>query len=254
MLPEERHMRIVDQINREGAVTVKALSEQYGVTPDMIRKDLTKLEKQGLIKKSHGGAVRVRTAARDFQVEDRIGKNIPQKQKIASRALELIEDGDVIFLDISTSNIELAKLLADRCQNIVIVTNMIKILQILMEAGCKKLIFLGGTLSDKREGFVGTLTNQQIGQFRFDKAFLGVVGVDLAENRVATYDPEDGGTKNAVMKNSIRSYMMLESRKLEEDGLYWYAKVSDFTGAVMEKEMDAEIAKKAEKYNLEWYS
>ena len=254
MLPEERLMLIVEQINQEGAVTVKALSEQYGVTPDMIRKDLTKLEKQGLLKKSHGGAVKVRMAARDFQVEERMGKNNPEKRKIASRALELIEDGDVVFLDISTSNIELARLLVNRFRHVVIVTNMIEIMQLLREAGYKELIFLGGTLSDKREGFVGALTNQQIQQFRFDKAFLGVVGVDLAENKVATYDPEDGITKRTVMGSSRKSYMMLESRKLEEDGQFWYAKVSDFTGAVMEKEPDAEAVKKAVNYSLEWYS
>lgn len=252
MLPEERHNLIVDQVNRDGAVTVKALSAQFGVTPDSIRKDLTKLEKQGLLKKSHGGAIKVRMAAHDFDVDERKIKNIPQKQEIAAKAIELIRDGDVIFLDISTSNIELAKLLLNLNRHVTVVTNMIEIMLVLTVPSNVKLIFLGGTLSDKREGFIGALTNHQIRHFRFDTAFLGVVGVDLDENRVAIYSPDDGSTKMSIMRHSTKSYMMLESRKFEEDGLYWYAKVSDFTGAVMEKDMEPERMKKAKEYGLEW--
>ena len=102
MLARERQNTIVEIVNREGSVRVKNLSKKFGVTEDSIRKDLAHLEKDGMLKKTYGGAVRVRTNSHNRYVSQRIGKNVEEKRVIAKRAYEIIQDGDVIFLDIFT--------------------------------------------------------------------------------------------------------------------------------------------------------
>ncbi len=255
MLAEDRQNMIVSLVNENGSVLVKELSERFKVTEDSIRKDLTLLQKKGLLKKTYGGAVRVRVNAHDLYVKQRRGKNLEEKRKIAKKAAALIEDGDVIFLDTSTSNLELAKLLIEQRKPVTVVTNMIDIMLACCVETKIKLIFLGGTFSDGKDGFVGALTNQQIKSFRFDKAFLGVVGVDLEGNNVTTYMAEDATTKKTVLESSNKSYMMLETRKFAADGNYVYASLDDFSGAimeVMETEVETSMQKQMSCYSVEW--
>ena len=245
MLARERQNTIVEIVNREGSVRVKNLSKKFGVTEDSIRKDLAHLEKDGMLKKTYGGAVRVRTNSHDRYVSQRIGKNVEEKRVIAKRAYEIIQDGDVIFLDISTINIELVK----------VVTNMIDaILIMLYEKDTKtKLIFLGGKLNRGRDGFVGTITNRNISNYQFDKAFMGVVGIEVNRNRVYTYDTEDALTKKSVMEVSNECYMLMEREKLSKDGNYKYAGIDEFTGLIMEESVEGTIMSKLKSYNINIY-
>lgn len=254
MLAEERQNEIVAQVNTNGSVLVKELSEQFGVTEDSIRKDLTLLEKKGKLKKTYGGAVKIRVNVHDFYVSQRKGKNIEEKQRIAQKAYELIEDGDMIFLDISTSNLELAKLLLQENRRVTVVTNMIEAMMVFMTETNVKLIFIGGIMSNGKDGFVGALSNQEIDKYRFDKAFMGVVGVDLENDRVATYDVEDAVTKSVILTCSDKAYMMLETRKFATDGNYKYARINDFAGGIMEKEPDLSLKKRMEEYSIQWFA
>ena len=252
MLARERQNTIVEIVNREGSVRVKNLSKKFGVTEDSIRKDLAHLEKDGMLKKTYGGAVRVRTNSHDRYVSQRIGKNVEEKRVIAKRAYEIIQDGDVIFLDISTINIELVKLIVEADRPVTVVTNMIDaILIMLYEKDTKtKLIFLGGKLNRGRDGFVGTITNRNISNYQFDKAFMGVVGIDVNRNRVYTYDTEDALTKKSVMEEC---YMLMEREKLSKDGNYKYAGIDEFTGLIMEESVEGAIMSKLKSYNIDIY-
>lgn len=252
MFAEERQNAIVALVNKSGSVRVKDLSEQFEVTEDSIRKDLTLLEKKGLLKKTYGGAMKVRINIHDLDVAQRRDKNIESKRIIAQKAMKLIKDGDMVFLDISTANLELARLLAKSMRNLTVVTNMIDIMMELTSAAAVKLIFIGGTFSRGRDGFVGSVTISQIVNYRFDLAFIGAVGVDLIDNSVATYMVEDGLTKRAVLDASRKAYMMLEVRKLNMDGTYKYAKIDDFTGAVMDAAPPAELAECMREYGVDW--
>lgn len=164
MLAEERQNAIVSQVNLNGSVLVKELSGQFGVTPDSIRKDLTLLEKRGLLKKTYGGAVKLRVNLHDFYASERKHRNVREKQVIAHKALDLIDSGDFIFLDISTANIELAKLLQEARRHLTVCTNMIEVMQLFAvnPAGAVDFLFFGDTMSHFPGGFVGSLTNQEI--------------------------------------------------------------------------------------------
>ena len=238
MLPEERQNMIVQIVNDVGAASVKELSARFAITEDSIRKDLTALQKRGLIRKTYGGAMRVEDELQERYVAQRKGKYTLDKQKIAKKVLRLLRDGELIFLDISTTNIEVAKLLRTSGMSLTIVTNMVDVMLTMAGDEFNKIIFIGGEFGEARSGFVGALTNHEIAKYRFDKAFLGVAGVNVASNSVMTYALDDATTKETIMRCSKQAYMLLETRKLSKDGNFVYSSVDNFYGAIVEKDLD----------------
>lgn len=253
MLARERQSKIVEMVNANGSVLVKELSELYKVTEDSIRKDLTLLEKKGLLKKTYGGAVKNRVNTHELYVSQRKGKNVEEKREIARKAFDLIEEGDVIFLDISTINIELIKLIVEADLKITVVTNMIDVMLSFTAPSETNLVFVGGKLNKGRDGFIGSYTNKQIAEFHFDKAFMGVVGVDLERNKVYTYATDDALTKKTIMDYSEVSYMIMENRKFSREGNYRFASVDDFVGVVLNESPSEKNMEMLKNYDVEIY-
>ncbi|MFV0382084.1 MAG: DeoR/GlpR family DNA-binding transcription regulator [Breznakia sp.] len=250
MFVEERQEMILDLLRENGSVRVKALSEKFGVTPDLIRKDLTTMEEKGLLKKAYGGAVLERVNIHREIVSQRKDVNTKQKVKIARLAFSLIKDGDVVFLDISTNSIEVAVLLQHASKQVSVVTNMIDVMMILAKSQTIKIIFIGGALDYGRDGFVGSVAIQSIQRYRFDIAFVGVVGVDVIEDNVFTYMDNDGITKKAILAGTKSAYMLCESAKFMQSGNYRYAAVSEFTGIITDRKPTKEIMQSVNEYEL----
>lgn len=238
MSQKKRHQQIITKLNIEGQVFVKELASLFGVTEDCIRKDLTLLEKAGKLKRVHGGAINARVNLHHTNVSQRVELYSKEKKVIASKAVNLLEEGYVIFLDISTINLEIAKLIFEKNIAVTIVTNMIDIMQLYRQNSTVRLIFLGGDFNQARDGFVGALTNHLIRKYRFDISLIGVVGIDLEHNVVTTYETNDGLTKKTAINASKRTYMVGESVKLNQDGNYAYATLDNFTGYICEKELE----------------
>ncbi|OCN05940.1 DeoR family transcriptional regulator [Erysipelotrichaceae bacterium MTC7] len=251
MFVEERQALILEQLHKNGKVRVKDLSEQFGVTPDLIRKDLTTMEKKGLLKKAYGGAVLERININRKNASQRKDLNTKDKQEIVKLASQIIKEDQVVFLDVSTSSIELALLLQKQERRIIVVTNMIEVMLILAKSETIKLIFIGGELDFGRDGFVGSTANEEISNYRFDVAFLGVVGIDVFSGSVYTYMNDDGLTKKAVLASSQKAYMLCELDKFNQLGNYRYAGISDFTGIVTSGKPSKEIQKCLIDANLE---
>ena len=251
MLQQERHDQILAKLNLEGRVVVKELSHEFKVTEDCIRKDLSALEKQGLLKRVHGGANQIRRNLHTINVKERIEVNSPEKKLIAQKAVALIEPGTVVFLGISTICLEIAKLIYQRNINVTVVTNMIGIMELFTGECATRLIFIGGDFNQAKDGFLGSLTIEQIKRFKFDLAFIGVVGIDAHEGKVTTYDVDDGLTKQEVINSSKKIYMVAQSAKFELDGNYVFAHLDDFSGYIGEGQLSANIKNRISDYGLE---
>ena len=248
---EERQDAIIEMLARDGKVRVKDLSDKFKVTEDCIRKDLGALEKQGRLKRTYGGAVMLRENIHAVEVSKHRLTDVEAKRRIAQTAMKLINDKDMIFLDISTSNLALAELLAKDRRDLTIVTNMIDVLVILAQNPRIKLIFAGGRINKSRDGFWGAMTMDFISRLKPDVAFLGAVGVDVAENSVSTYDIEDGINKAAIIRVSKKAYVVAESRKLSTDGNYNYATLDTLSGLVTDSMPSDNIRQAAADYGVE---
>ena len=183
MFVKERWEKIIASLHQNGSVRVKELAEQFQVSEDCIRKDLAALEKDGQLKRSYGGAVLKKRNVHKEDVSQRINVNTPQKQKIAREALKLLQDGDMVFLDISTSNIEVAKEIIRQHKKVHVVTNMVEVMRVFQTSCEAVLSFLVEVLSPGKMDLLEVFSvGEQIQNFRFDIAFLGVVGIDPYRN------------------------------------------------------------------------
>ena len=252
MFGEERQNTIVSMVNEKGKVRVKDLSELFQVTEDCIRKDLAALEKAGMLKRAYGGAVRIRITPHEVNVVQRKDKNIEAKRRIAEKALRLIRNDEMIYMDVSTANTELAKLLVSSGLKVTVVTNMIDVMLTLAVPDTKiHTVFIGGTFGPGKDGFMGCMSMEAISHFKFDKAFLGAVGVDLFDNSVSTYAAEDGMTKQSAIAVSKVIYLMLETRKFNTDGTFKYARADDFNGFIVEEKPAEDVLEALKDYSLE---
>lgn len=253
MFVEERHQEIMRLLQEDEKVRVKELSKRFEVTEDCIRKDLASMEAKNLLKRTYGGAVLPDTLhpGHTNLVAKRKDKNIKEKQKIAKKAVKLIHPGDMIFLDTSTTNIELAKEIQKHEMEITVVSCMLDIAQIFSQTKKVKFILLGGEFNRTQNGFLGELTIQMMKKFRFDACFVGVVGADVQQNEVMTYVPEDGIMKHNAMERSRRCYLMMESCKFDFKANYVYTTFDNVDGIICEELPRKEISKRLEEYQVE---
>ncbi|WP_196590335.1 DeoR/GlpR family DNA-binding transcription regulator [Pectinatus frisingensis] len=250
MFVQERREKIIALLETSGKVLVKDLSDYFKVTDDCIRKDLAFLEKKGLLKRAYGGAVTERKNTHQLKAAQR-RVNIAEKKIIAEKAIKLINNGDVVFLDISTINIELVKLIIQQGLKISIITNMIDIMNILQTARTIDMTFIGGTLDSSGDGFIGALAGNIIDKLHFDMAFMGTVGIDIHRKAVYTYKPEDGFTKRKAVDAADKTYVLAETEKFNRSGNFLYAAISDFDVLITEKKLPIQLLKQLEKYNIE---
>jgi DeoR family transcriptional regulator, fructose operon transcriptional repressor len=237
MFLEERYENIINKINEIGRVAVKDLSKEFSVSEDCIRKDLKELEKREELKRVYGGAISVRKHIEIKPINERKSINIEKKRSIAYKALNLIEENDIIFLDVSTINLELAKMLKKEEKNITVFSNMIQIILELSECKNINLICSGGEFNKNVGAFVGTTTNEYIEKFTYDKSFIGVCAVNRETGFISNTHLEEGNTKKTIIENSKKSYIVMEKEKFNYDEFYKFAKIDDIIAIITEDEI-----------------
>ena len=130
---------------------------------------------------------------------------------------------------------------------------MVEVMRVFQTSCEAVLTFLGGSFNRGKDGFIGSLTVEQIKNFRFDIAFLGVVGIDPYQNSVNTYVLEDGYTKKAVLSCTRKAYMLCEGSKFEQEGNYRYAGLDSFTGIILDEKPKKDLEKALKNYELNIY-
>lgn len=250
MTPSKRHEQILEKLRLDGQVRVRQLAQEFKVTEDCIRKDLALLTAENKLQRIHGGAIPARENPHALEPDDRHNLREEEKLKIARKAMKKIRPGMTVFLDISTINLDLAKLIYESRMSVRVVTNMSGVMKIFSAPSQVELVFLGGTLNHAHDGFAGSMTIEQIRRFRFDAAFLGSVGLSLSDRIVSTHDPEDGLTKQAVLEQSDRAYLLSEKDKLSRKGNYHYAAPRDFDAWICEEPLSESEQQQADACNL----
>lgn len=231
---EERYEKIIECIESEGRVTVKALADKFKVTEDCIRKDLRELESRGKLKRVYGGAIIQRSHKDIKPLDERKNINLDKKRKVAISAAKLIEAGEVIFLDVSTNNLEIAKILREKDINLIVITNMLEIVLELKKSNNIRVISIGGEFNKNIGAIVGAAANRYIEKFTFDKSFIGVCGINMETEAISTVDIEDGNTKKTIIECSHKSYLVSEDEKFNYDEFYKFASISDIAGIITE--------------------
>jgi DeoR/GlpR family transcriptional regulator of sugar metabolism len=176
MLVAERWHKIVQLVNDRGSIRVSELSEICQVTEETIRRDLDKLENEGRLLRSHGGAVSInRSSQAETPFRERETTNAEQKQSIAREAIRLIRENERIILDASSTAWYMAQILPDI--PLTVLTNSIKVAIELSSKDKIQVISTGGVLSPGSLSYVGPLAERSLDGYHVDRAFISCKGL-----------------------------------------------------------------------------
>ncbi len=186
---EQRRDKILEMLSNDGKVEVSQLSELFGVSGVMIRRDLTELEKRGLLTRIHGGAVSSYKTYYNMSFSQRSGTNETEKKALASYIANIVEDNDTIMMNAGTTMLYVFRALAMR-KNISIVTNSIAVA--LDAAGNENfnVVLLGGSVNTKYQFTFGDDAQRQLQDYHVDKLILSVDGVSASDGLSTYYNQE----------------------------------------------------------------
>ena len=253
MFIEERHGEILDLLKENGKVNVKDLSKTFNISESMIRKDLQFLEKKGSLKRTYGGAIQIERTLVDEEdfIIKRVQINREAKTEIARRSLDLTHDGDIVFLDSSSTSYLLAKMIINSNKKITVITNMPLLASMIKPDSEQKFIFIGGDYNTLVGGNVGSHAIEEIGKYRCTKCFIGCIGVNMEDGSLTALNSDDSHTKKAIMEVSKESYLFAPSVYFKQDGLYNFANLADFKGIITEVTFNAKAVSALKKYDVE---
>jgi DeoR/GlpR family transcriptional regulator of sugar metabolism len=226
LLAEERRFRIREVLSRERTVTASELIRTLGVTAATVRRDLAALEKEGVLVRSHGGAVS-RTSSTNFQPSyDALGRNNrAEKLAIAREAERLILDGETVFLEGSTTVYELARRLLHR-NRLTVITNSPPILDELQRSGHVSVISTGGELQKDVFYLSGVWAQRALSEIRVDKAVLGVGAIDPSYG-ISTGSQAEAQIKKMILKSARVSIALADHGKFGNQGFAYVGPITD---------------------------
>lgn len=236
MLAIERRAEIMNIIRRDQSVRVNELSDKYNVTEETIRRDLDKLDREGKVKKTYGGAVLIEKASNEQSFSDRLRVNMDQKKRIGSYANALISDGDTIFLDMSTTALEMIKQV-DTSKNITVLTNSVTALVELGKLGNISLIGIGGDYDEGSLSMTGPITHKFIGHYYADKTLFSVKSISK-ERGVMDSKEYLAEVKRCMVSNAREAILLADSSKFDKSALISLVKMTDISKIVTDYQMD----------------
>ena len=176
LFAEERQRAILDQLRRSGKVTVEELTGDFRVSPPTIRTDLSRLEEQGLLRRTHGGAIATGNTLYEPPYAERAVLRQVEKRAIARAAAALVHEGETLLLDAGTTCHEIALYLKE-FRRLTVVTNSLASAQALAENDGIETLLIGGVLQPRRRATLGPLALRFLEPIRCDRAFVAMSGV-----------------------------------------------------------------------------
>lgn len=210
-LSENRRSYILKLIETQGSVNVSDLSEMFGVSEMTIRRDLTELEKDGLVRRVHGGAISARGRSYEPPLLIRSAHAFTAKQRIGKFAAAMVADGDSIALDVGSTTIEIAKNLVSR-RNLTIMTPSLHIANIFASQPDTRVILPGGILRHSEGSLIGDLTFRSFRGLFLDRLFMGVGCVD-ANAGFTEFNWDDALVKQAMIRSAKEIVVVADSSK-----------------------------------------
>lgn len=181
MTGDTRRQQLSEFLACRGYAELGVLVAELGVSESTIRRDLSQLEQEGTIRRTHGGAVFTadRLGATNFDAlnyDARSATAVAEKQAIGQAAAALVQDGETVLLDGGTTTVEVARQLLHR--SLQVVTNSLPIAHLMNSAPHIELVFIGGYIFPRTGVAVGPLSVQALGALHANKVFMGVAGID----------------------------------------------------------------------------
>lgn len=239
MYAQERQQAIVERARAEGRADVADLAADFDVTTETVRRDLTVLERQGLLRRVHGGAIPVERLGFEPGLADRDAVSTAEKERIAKAALAEVPDEGSILLDAGTTTARLAEVLPhDR--ELTVVTNAVPLVASLAVRPRVTVLLLGGKVRGRTMATVEDWTLRALADTYVDVAFLGTNGMS-PERGLTTPDIGEAAVKRAMIRAARRVVVLADHTKAGNDHLARFGDLSDVDVIVSDGRLDGEF-------------
>ena len=244
----ERHQEIVTRARAEGRVDVVSLATQLDVTPETIRRDLTVLERHGLLRRVHGGAIPVERLGVEPAVADREHVLAPEKERIAKAALDELPQSGAVIIDAGTTTVRLAEMLpTDR--ELTVVTHSLPVATLLAGRPSITLHLVGGTVRGRTYAAVGAWALRDLAEIQADVAFIGTNGLSV-ERGLTTPDLAEAAVKRALVGAARRTVVLADRTKIGRVDFATIVPLSEVDTVITDSGVDRELAEELEATGL----
>ncbi len=210
MLAVERQKKIMQVLHRDGIVKVGQLSVSFGVSEETIRRDLQKLEKDGGLSRTYGGAYITKSVNPDIHVSIRESFYLEGKEDIGAICADMIEEGDTVILDSSTTALHIAEKIKHK-ERLTVITNAVKVITALGDSSIK-VIGCGGRLRSRSLSFIGHEAENTLNHYHADKAFVSCTSVDIDKGLTDTNE-EEARIRRVMFDRAAKKILIADTTK-----------------------------------------
>jgi DeoR/GlpR family transcriptional regulator of sugar metabolism len=234
MLAAKRRNLIVEDINRNNSIVVSDLSSAFFVSEETIRRDLDKLQKQGYLIRTYGGAVLPDDGRTDLPARIREGLNTQAKIRIAKKAAGLINDGDCIFIDASSSSYFLSKEIKHK--RVTVITNAANVIMELSSESSAEVISTGGKMYPDHLAFFGPLAQRAIEQLNAGRLFFSCKGISMGSG-LTDSDELVSESHKMMMRRSKETILLCDSSKFDRTSFISTAALNEIDRIITEEKL-----------------
>lgn len=217
LVQPERLLHIEELLQTQSRLSVADLSRKLGVSPVTIRGDLTELERRGRIVRIHGGAMAANRTAPEIEYQQRARLEHAAKSRIGQEAATLVRDGDSIFIDASTTALELARAVRER-RELTVITTGLRTAQDLVVSPNVTVIMPGGVIRRESFALVGMWSADLLQRFNVGRAFMGARGFTLEEGLTDVH-PDEVSIKRAIVDSAKEVIALIDHTKWNQVAL-----------------------------------
>lgn len=246
MHPQERHHTIVDYLTKKGFTTVAELCDMFSVSEMTIRRDLDELQKQGLLKRTYGGATAAEGSFFEVSLRAKMAHFIEEKMRIGKAAADLVQDGQTVILNGGSTTYQIAKNLVNH-KRITLVTNAINIAGELLNGSQINILVSGGILSKSSACLIGPQTEAFLSDVNADILFLGVEGIHV-DSGLMVPDVIEAHTNRAMVKAARKTVVVADHSKLGRNALFTICPVNEIDLIITDHNASPEVVEQLKEY------
>lgn len=227
-LPEQRQQRIAALVREAGSVTVVGLEGDLGISSATARRDLAVLERQGKVKRTHGGAVMPGYTQHEDSFQQRLEEAVEAKKRLGRAVSALLGADETAFIDSSTTAYYAVRRVLADASNATLLTNLVPVMDLFSAADPSgaSMVGLGGIYRPLTLSFVGPCTVRMVESYLTDRAFLSVKGI-TPDGQLTEPNPLEAEVKRAMIRRSDKPVLLVDGRKFEKRGTSVIAHVSE---------------------------
>jgi len=247
--PEVRKRLIVETVNQNGNISVSNLIRRFSISTATARNDLRELENEGLLKRTHGGAISTQDVSEVDTSTENDDAFITERRAVALSAVPFMQPGDVIAIDSGSIAFEFCKLLTN-IQNITVVTNDIQIAAYLERNTNVSIIIAGGMLYHSQHCTVGQSAIDVLKSLYVDKVFITADGIDFYRG-LSTVSMELAGIKSCLIDSGGKVILLCDHSMLGKKSFAFFSSLSSVDVLITDSNVTPEIREALSHTNLE---